>query len=256
MTDRVAVVVLAGGPAAAPVREATGVASRALVPVAGRPMVAWVLDAIAASGAAERIVVVGAAPSDVRADVRVPDQGGFVENLFAGADACAGAHAVLVVSADVPLLSPEGVRDVMLRAPALDADLVYPIVEVELCHRQFPGMKRTALRLKEGEYTGGNAVYLRPAFLMRQRPRIDSVYGARKSPLRLALMVGPWTAFRVLATVLPIPSSLTLPGLEEAVSRLVGGKARALVTTHADLAADVDRVEDLKIADRLLAERR
>lgn len=215
-------------------------------------MVAWVLDAIRASEAADWLVLVGAAPPGQVLDRLVPDHGGFVENLLAGVDACRGHDGVVVVSADLPFLTPEAVRDTAEAALSLDAELVYPIVEVERCYRSYPGMKRTTLRLREGVYTGGNAVFVRPELLARQRERISAVYAARKSPLRLGLMVGPLTALRVIAAGLPVPPMLSLHGLEGAVSRLVGGRARALESPHASIATDVDRPEDLAIADKLL----
>ena len=48
---------------------------------------------------------------------------------------------------------------------------------VDLCYLRFPGVKRTSLRLREGRFTGGNAMLVNGAFLMAHRERIAPVRG-------------------------------------------------------------------------------
>ena len=48
-----------------PLYELTGVEKKALIPLAGRPMIGWVVDALARSGSVEHIVVVGLKPDEV-----------------------------------------------------------------------------------------------------------------------------------------------------------------------------------------------
>ncbi|MDS7278886.1 hypothetical protein NXG15_29740, partial [Klebsiella pneumoniae] len=70
------------------------------------------------------------------------------------------------------------------------AGLVWPVIPVEKCYARFPKVKRTALKLKEGALTGGNLMLVRPQTLLPLKTHIASAYAARKSPLRLASLLG------------------------------------------------------------------
>ena len=74
-------VIMAGGKAKPDIVEATGISNRAMIPVNGRPMLSYVVDALQKARSIERITVVGDL-EDSAAYQRVDDQGGFVENLF------------------------------------------------------------------------------------------------------------------------------------------------------------------------------
>jgi 2-phospho-L-lactate guanylyltransferase (CobY/MobA/RfbA family) len=179
---------------------------------------------------------------------RLPDSGGFVENVFAGVSAYADAPYVLIATSDLPFLTGEAVADFALQAEAkareTGAGFIWPVVPVASCYRQFPGVRRTALRLREGEYTGGNLALVRPDFLLTQRQRIADGYAARKSVVRLASMIGWGTLLRLILSQKLSPNLLSIPMLEARVSRLLGSPARALVCDYPELATDIDRPSD------------
>jgi GTP:adenosylcobinamide-phosphate guanylyltransferase len=244
-TSTIPAVIMAGGTAKQDIIEATGVTNRALIPINGRPMVSYVVDALRGAKSVERIVLVGDLPDSLDY-ARVGDQGGFVENLFAGLEACRGAEYALVATADIPFVTSESVDDFVRNGRDLCADVVYPVVRVEECYRRFPGVKRTAASLRDGKLTGGNMVLMRPEFMLAQRDRIADAYGARKSPIRLALMLGIGTTLRAVVALTAVPSLLSVGHLEAAVGRLLGGTARAYVSSYSEIATDIDRPSDLE----------
>jgi CTP:molybdopterin cytidylyltransferase MocA len=245
---RAAAVVLAGGRADEAFRAATGVENRALAPLAGRPMVAWVLEALAAAATVERIVLVGAEGLSDAPGARQRLRGGadLVETIERGVGACPGAAFVLLVSADVPALTAEGVDAFVREGMATGADLVYPIIPRAANEARFPGVRRTYLRLAEGVFTGGNLFLARPEALLRQRELIRRAHAARKHPFRLARMIGWRVLWRLWR------GRLTLAEAEAAISRLMGGSIRAVITEHAELGADVDHVTDLEAMAKYL----
>ena len=248
MTDlRVDAVVLAGGRAKPDIVAATGVANRALIPVRGKPMLEHVCGALDAAAGVRDVVIVGDVPAPPGC-AQVPDHGGFVENLFAGLDRAGGEGLVLVTTCDIPFVTAGALDDLIRRGAALEAAIVYPIVPVERCYSRFPGVKRTSLRLAEGRFTGGNAMLLDAAFVRRNREQIAGAYAARKSPARLAMMIGPLTVVRMLGALTVFPKALKLAGLEQAVGRMLGGHVRALVSDYAEIATDIDRLSDLRAA--------
>lgn len=247
---RIPAIVLAGGKAKPDMIAASGQENRALVSLRGQTMLDHVIDALKGAECISSIVVTGNVPDSSRYRV-VPDQGGFVENIFTGLEQIEDAHRVLICTSDIPFITAEVVEDFCVNGNALQADMVYPIVLVETCLQKYPGMRRTALSLKEGRYTGGNMMLVNPDFMQAQRERIALAYAARKSPLRLALMLGLGTAIRVTLAMTILPRILTIPSLEASACRLVGGTARAYISPYPEIATDIDRAEDLQVAQTL-----
>lgn len=244
-------VVLAGGGPADRLAHAAGVANKALVPYAGRPLGEYVLRALRQSGVVDRVVLVTdefAADPDLF-DAQLPGGARLVDSLALGlGGALAGAAApdeVLVVTADVPWLTGAAVREFVTQARqlegrgALPVGIVYPVVTEADSKARFPDQKRTYARLKEGRFTGGNAVLIRRHAVPGLLPLIDRVFRHRKNPFALARLVGPGTLIRFLL------GQASIARLEERVEELLGAEARALPTHEAALAADVDDLAQL-----------
>ena len=245
---------LGGGDPGDPFAAAHGVNVKPLIPVGGVPMALHVLRALRGSDRVGRVAYVGPTTPDLDPliDIRVTDHGTLLSNLEAGVEALrdlglAPGERVLVVTADVPMLRPEEIRDVLDSAP--DAGLVDPVVRREVCEAAYPGVKRTYARLKDGTFTGGNLFLLDPALIGQFLPRLREVLAARKAPLKLAGLIG-WDVLLRLLT-----GRLSIRRLEEKVSGLLGVKARALITPHAAVGTDVDKDEDLTLAEAQLTGR-
>ncbi len=246
-------VVLGGGDPGDAFAAAHRVAVKPLIEVAGRPMGLWVLQALKDSGQVGRIAYVGplTPEMDRLVEVRVTDRGTLLANLEAGVAALrepgsAPPKRVLVVTADIPMLSGLQVRSLLEGAPA--AGLVYPIVEKSACEAAYPGVKRTYARLKDGTFTGGNLFLLDPALIGQFLPRLRSVLAARKQPLKLASIIGPGVLVKLLL------GRLGLAELEARVSRILGVEARALITPHAAVGSDIDKEGDLALAEQHLSQ--
>ena len=82
---------------------------------------------------------------------------------------------------------------------------------------------------------------------------ISKAYDARKQVFRLAGMIGWGVLLRTLVAQFIVPSAVNLPVIESAVSRMLNGKVRALVTSYAEIGEDVDKLEDLAVVERLLS---
>jgi len=243
---QVPAIVLAGGQAGPDLAAATGQRCRAMVPVAGKPMVVHVCDALLQATTVSSILVVGDVPAPEGCS-QTGDHGGFAENLFAGLRVVGNGELVLVSTCDIPFVTPAAFDDLVRRGVELRADVVYPIVHVAACYRRFPGVKRTSLRLREGVFTGGNAMLVNGAFVRAHADQIASAYAARKSPARLASMIGLGTLARLVGAMTVFPNALELAALEAAVGRLLGGAvARALVSDYPEVATDIDRLTDLQ----------
>lgn len=244
-------VILGGGDPGDAFAAAHKVDVKPLIEVAGRPMGQWVLEALRESGQVARIAYVGPLVGEMSelVDVRVTDRGTLIANLEAGIAALrepgnAPQRRVLVVTADIPMLTGQQVREVLASAP--DSGLVYPIVKKEVCQAAYPEVKRTYARLKDGTFTGGNLFLIDPALIGKFLPRLRAVLDARKQPLKLAGIVGPAFLVKMLL------GRLQITELETRISQILGVEARALITPHAAVGTDVDKEEDLALAEKLL----
>ena len=242
------VVIMAGGLLKPDMVAATGVTNRGMIPFRGTTMLETIAQTFRSTPGIGGITVVGEVPeSDLYA--RVPDQGGFVDNLFTGLMASGATDLVLIAACDAPFLSCESITDFITYARQLNVDIVYPVVPVAECTKLYPGMKRTAVPLKEGNVTGGNLMLFKPEFLMRQKDQIARAYGSRKSPLKLAGMLGLSVVARAIITIFIVKGSLSIVPLEVAAGRLLGGKVKAYISHYPEIATDVDKVSDLSALD-------
>ena len=89
--------------------------NKALLEIAGKPMIQWVLDAISGSKKIEHVFVIGLPPS-INLNYKYPinylkDYHGMVENVQAGAREVLkedpSASKVLLFSSDIPTITPE-----------------------------------------------------------------------------------------------------------------------------------------------------
>jgi GTP:adenosylcobinamide-phosphate guanylyltransferase len=240
-------VVLAGGKAQPEMVAATGQTNRALVVVGEKRLLDHVLDALEDSHCIATVCVVGDLPPSERYR-QIPDAGDFVSNLFAGVEGSPNSPYLLIATADLPFLTGAKVREfvqaAVQKAEETGATLLYPIVPVSQCYARFPNVKRTAIKLREGEFTGGNLMLVRPAVLTSIKPRIAEGFAARKQPLRLATMLGFGMVARLLLSQLVSPRLLSLSLLERRVSRLLGTEARVLLCNAPEIATDLDRLSD------------
>jgi molybdopterin-guanine dinucleotide biosynthesis protein A len=237
------VVVLAGGDAGDALARSVGAPAKALVPLKGRPLGAYVLDALRDARRVGEVHWVGELDAAMRrrVDRVVPGGPRLVDSLALGVGAACSDdpdERVLIVSADLPWLTGAAV-DRFVDAAGRAHDLVYPVVARDVYERAFPDLPRTWVRLAGTDVTGGNLAVARAQALRTLLPWIDLATRDRKSPLRLAARLGPATVLALLS------GRASLPKLEARVSRLVGLSLHALLTDDPVLACDVDRPEHL-----------
>ncbi len=242
---------LAGRPNTGRLRGADGAAWEALIPVAGKPMALWVAEALRGCAAVDAVWVVG--PPELGELVPwaslVSPAATLLENLERGLAAMGGEgdEGVLVVGGDVPLVTSGEVASFLLACARRPADVHYPVVRREACLGRYPGARRTWARLREGTFTGGNAFLLRRSAVPVLLGLLDRFYAARKSPARLALLLGPGLLFRYVLGLLSVTA------VEARFHRLTGLVGRAVELPEPGLAMDVDRPEDLALVRRVLA---
>jgi GTP:adenosylcobinamide-phosphate guanylyltransferase len=231
----------------------SGTPFRALIEVGGRPMVERVLTALRGAARAQRIIVV--APPEVQrriapglADLVVGPGETLLDNVELALAALGNSGMAMFAHADAPLVTAEAFDDFLGQAQPLGADLAYAIVPKEDVERRFPHGHRTYVHVREGAFTGSNAVLVNAEFITRHRELVRQFYRHRKHPLRLAGMLGAGFILRLLT------GRLTIAHLEQRLGEVLGGRARAVISHYPELAFDVDKPADLETVRAIIGE--
>jgi GTP:adenosylcobinamide-phosphate guanylyltransferase len=248
---KVDALILAGGEGA--IIDPT-VAVKGFVPVAGKPMIEWVVDAMRqAETIAEIAVVLPSAenlgPWANKVDRLVVSEGSFMDNAIAGTEQFDSGRPVLGATGDLPALTPEAIDDFVVRSLAAEADFSYPLIRAEDMEAQFPGSQRTYVKVAGGPVTGGNIMVVSADLVKRNREVIQRLFDARKSPLAMARVLGLPFIFKYLS------GHLRVDDVERKMAQLLGGPCAAIYTSFASIGADVDKPIDVVVASRVLYQR-
>lgn len=244
-------VVLAGGPVDAVAQQQPGARNKAFVQIAGKTLVARVLEPLRASASIGRIVVV--APPEVRdradlagADEVRPDGRRITDSLRSGLAGFPHGVDVLIVASDLPILTVPAIDDFASRSAALGADVVYGCVERSVHMASFPQVPHTWARMREGTFCGGGIVAMKPRALPLLERFIERLGAARKHPTALASLFG-WDVLLRYAV-----RRLSIAQAEARATKILGAPVRALVSPFPETGVNVDRVSDIALAEELV----
>lgn len=169
--------------------------------------------------------------------------GSLTENLKSGLD-IAKNDEILVVTCDLPALTSESIEKFIKDCRLIPGlDFGYSISPVQECYNSFPGINRTAARLKEGKFTGGNVFYLNKDKFLSQMGVIEDFCQNRKQVFKLASLFGVDILFRlILAQV--FPPALSISDLTTRISQIFGLNV-AGVPADPCICTDVDNLQHL-----------
>ncbi|NMB25039.1 MAG: NTP transferase domain-containing protein [Firmicutes bacterium] len=246
-------VVLAGARNTGRLREMDESFYEASIEIAGRPMVYYVLDALAAVPEIRRIMVVappGAFPYDQgswQGKVSFTRAGeSLLDNIRRGIDALDTGEKVLVVTSDIPLINPGAVSDFILRCQGREADIYYPIISRDVNDHEFPGVKRTYFRLREGVFTGGNMALVSPSVFQAYQPMIEHAISMRKNPWKLSRLLGLRFIVKFMF------KQLSIGEIESRVEDILQFRGVGVISPYPQVGIDVDKPSDLQLARQML----
>jgi CTP:molybdopterin cytidylyltransferase MocA len=232
-----------------PLAKYTQAGPKAAIPIAGKPMIAHVVDALAESRYIKHVTIVALDPNlKIPFSVQVehlPDHGGLVSNANAGIQYALTHHpnidAVLLCSSDVPTITPAIVDAFIEECLSTDHDVYYSIVERSVMEARFPESHRSFVHLRDGDFAGGDLFIIRPSTNFDHQDLMKKLSTARKSALRQASMLGPIIFFRLLTR------RLSLAEAERRAQKIFEVRARAVPCPYAEVGMDVDKPFQLEI---------
>lgn len=223
--------------------------SKALIDIAGKPMIQWTLDALNAAQQVDAIILIGLSAKTKLVSAKpihyIPNQGRMLANIVAGVNKALELNKkteyVLVVSSDIPAIKGEMVDWLISKCMETKDDLYYGVCPRDVMEARFPGSKRTYTRLKDIELCGADINITHVRMATEHLDLWEQLIGNRKSPMRQASLVGLDTFWKVLT------HSVTLDELVEHVSKRLNIKGRVIVWDRAEPCMDVDKPHQLEL---------
>lgn len=233
-----------------PLAAARGVSHKALLPVAGVPMLLRIVAALRAAPAIGRIVV-----SIERPETTLAALDGLSGVILRPAEASPARSVaaileefgtpLLVTTADHALLSATMVTHLLNAAPP-EAAALAALARRETVLLEFPETQRSWLRLRDGAFSGCNLFLL-------ARPEAARVVGFwreleqhRKRPLTMAWMLGLLPLLRYAFGM------MTLQGVARALERRCAVRLGFVELPFGAAAVDVDKPSDLVLVEAAL----
>lgn len=257
-TDITAIILAGSRPGRDPLAAAAGVATKALVPVAGRPMIDPVARTLLAHSRIGTIVVMAQQPEMLAQDaqtrwlaqderVLLSRSGGGISQSLLDWIADKPAFPLLVTTADNVLLTGEMI-DAFL-AGVGDADIAAAMVERRVLTRAFPESRRTWLRFRGGAWSGANLFWLGSTHAARVLEKWREIEQDRKKGWKIVLAFGPALLLAAALRLLTVHRAIARAG------RRLGVDARIVPMPMADACIDADKPEDIVLIERILAQR-
>jgi GTP:adenosylcobinamide-phosphate guanylyltransferase len=238
-----------------PLYEFTQGEPKAVLDVAGKPMVQWVLDAISGTESVERVVLISlpeeAGLTCSKPVTYLPDQGGLLENVRGGIEKAVDinpeATHVLTVSSDIPMIKSEMIDWMVKENSGSDLELYYTVILREVMEKRFPESKRSYTLLKDAELCGGDLNMIRSSTVHANIDLWDQIVAARKSVFKQAALLGYGNLLLLLSR------QLTLDGAVKRVTEKMNITGKAVISPYAELGMDVDKPHQLEIVRTELA---
>ena len=223
--------------------------SKALIDVAGKPMIQWVLDALGDAKNVDNVIVIGLSPKSgvtcKKPMYYISNQGRMLANIVAGVDKALEidkkSKYVLIVSSDIPSLKPEMVDWLVETCMQTKDDIYYGVCKREVMEARFPNSKRTYTKLKDMHVCGADINVSHVRMATEHLDLWESLIGTRKSPLKQAGIIGMGILFRIAT------HSIALDELVEKVCARIGIQGRAIQWPYADACMDVDKPHQLEL---------
>ncbi|MGA7193544.1 MAG: nucleotidyltransferase family protein [Anaerolineales bacterium] len=231
--------------------------SKAMVDVAGKPMIQWTLDALSGAKNVDNIIITGLSPKSnltcKKPIYYLSNQGKMLDNLVAGVNKSLELNPknkhVLLVSSDIPALTAEMVDWLINTCMETNDDIYYGVCPREVMEARYPGSKRTYTHLKDMDMCGADINVAHVRMASEHLDVWDALITRRKSPLALASVMGLGVSISYITRQLTIAEAI------DRITKRVGITGRAIVWNHAEPCMDVDKPNQLEMMRADLAKR-
>jgi GTP:adenosylcobinamide-phosphate guanylyltransferase len=216
---------------------------KSMLNIAGKPMVQWVLDAVNQSPSINTVCLIGIEEASQlvcsKPLITLPDLGSLMANIQQGAQTLLDLHPeeshIISISADIPAITGEIIEAMIREYSGFDHDIYYSVASREVMEKRYPGSKRTYLKVRDGEFCGGDLNCFSKKAALDPQALWKELIRLRKSPLKQAAMIGLDTLGLMLLR------QLTLEDAVRRVCNRLGITGKAIRVPFAEIGMDVDK---------------
>jgi GTP:adenosylcobinamide-phosphate guanylyltransferase len=250
-------IILAGQRAGSidPLAEAAHVANKSLVPIAGRPLITHVAEALAATPGLARLRIVAEPGVEMRLRAALPRGGPPTDFVAAAGNLADSVHAgaagvtgpILITTSDNVLLTPGAAREILTALATADVAVALSTQASVLAAH--PDGQRRFYRFADDAYSNCNLYGLAGPGALMAAETFRSGGQFAKKPLRMILALGP------IDLALMLSGRLTLRDAFVRISRRLKLRVAPVVLADGAHAIDVDNARTYACAEQLLARR-
>jgi GTP:adenosylcobinamide-phosphate guanylyltransferase len=231
--------------------KAFGVEHKCTLPIAGKSMIDWVLEALRHSNVMTPFTVVIDNQTVISPQLDI-------ETLPSAASAPASAIAALIhiqnypaliTTGDHPLLTPAMVNHMLAASDAMTADVCVGLATSDVISAAYPETKRTYFNLGGTRVSGCNLFAIKSAQGLKLLERWQDLERNRKKPWKLV------SAFGFKPILLFAMGLLTPDRAFGQISKKLGITVKPVFLPFAEAAIDVDKPSDHALAERILLQR-
>ncbi len=244
-----------------PVASAAKVSCKALTPIAGRPMVLRVLDALNSSRLIGKTLLSGPPRSIVEeheilnryvsnSHIRwLENESSPSASAYSALKSLSDSTPTLLTTADHALLNDEILDYFCDQARSSGYDLVVGLTYYETLRTTYPEVKRTTLKFRDNNYCSCNLF----AFLTKQSREAANFWrqieNQRKKPWQIMRALGWFSVLRYLLGKMTLDEGL------ERLSKILGIKIGAIILPFPEAAIDVDNPADWMLVQKIYLSR-
>ena len=257
--DKIHVLILAGTrPSGDPVAQAEGVSSKAFVDVDGRPMIEHVLETVRTWPLVGDIILsmpkyeVDSNQSLLLTDMVQRNQVKRIEtgttpcrSIMLGLEGIPTANALLVTTADHPLLTHEILNEFVDLSWKKPSDFTAAIAETDMVEKAYPQVKRTRVPLTDGAIGGCNLFMFKTPQGHNVVRFWRKVEENRKKPIKMARTLGLGILFRFMR------KTLSRDYLVKFIEKKTDSQIGLTMMSNPHAAIDVDKKEDLALVRQI-----
>jgi len=228
---------------------------KALLDIAGKPMIQWVLDAVSEAKSVGHVAVVGL---DGSVDLSckkplsvIPNHNNMVENLRAGArkilELNPSAEYVMTCTSDIPMVTPEAFDWIVEHhAQTSRHEFYMTMITKEAMMKRYPGSKRRTDRFTDIEVRGADITVVEPRIIL-QGGIADTLKQLRHNTWNQLMFIGFDTLLLISLR------RLDLAGFTKRLAKKHGLDWSPLICPFPEIAMDVDFPKELELARRVLS---
>ncbi|CAK7192058.1 hypothetical protein COMNV_00241 [Commensalibacter sp. Nvir] len=225
------------------------VSHKAIIPILGKPMIDYVVQALSKVSNIENIIVSIEETESVKE--MLPDYVKYLPSAYGPSSSIINgiqelSTPLLITTADNPLLKAQWIEYFLREAELHQCDIAVGIALKSQIENDVMGTNRTYIKLADGSFSGCNLFLFRTPQSIRVAQLWQTLERHRKYPAKMGLLLGYEVVLRYFLRC------LTRKTLKKRIFRLTQAKIHFIVMPWGQAAVDVDKIDDLVLVNSLI----